>query len=206
MPKQEWRESLGPRIGEARRAVAAREIEEIARRSGALVVDGGLELMLLGHTYRLLWPELVLTFSDGNPCPEELTILVLDYCSLADGTEPTGGWIGFQELPNGAFYRRAFQGYTGDQLVADLTADVEAFRRAAEQFRGEPIEMGDAAYAFRVLPHVPLAVVWWIGDDEFPANATVLFDRAASHYLPTDGLAILGRMLCRSLAKRGRES
>ena len=206
MPKAEWRESLGPRIDEARRAVAARETEEIARRSGALVVDGGLEIMLLGHDYRLLWPELVLTFSDGNACPEELTILVLDYLNLADGTEPTGGWIGFQELPNGSFYRRAFQGYSGDQLVADLHADVEVFRRAGERFGGESIEMGDAAYAFRVLPHVPLAVVWWIGDDDFPANAIVLFDSAASHYLPTDGLAILGRMLCRSLAKRGRKS
>jgi len=206
MPKEEWRESLGPRIDGTRRVLADRTLEEIAGRSGALVVDGGLELVLLGSTYRLLWPELALTFSDGNACPEELTIMVLDYLGLADGTEPTGVWIGFQELLSGSFYRRAFQGYTGDQLVADLDANVEAFSNAAKRFGGEPIAMGDAAYAFRVLPHVSLAVVWWNGDDEFPANATVLFDEVASHYLPTDGLAILGRMLCRSLAKRGRES
>ena len=66
---------------------------------------------------------------------------------------------------------------------------------------GTPLEMGDAAFAFDVMPRVSLAVVWWAGDDEFPANATVLFDSASSRYLPTDGLAIVGRMLCRKLAK-----
>jgi hypothetical protein len=71
---------------------------------------------------------------------------------------------------------------------------------------GESFDIGDAAYSFRALPQLPMAVVWWAGDEEFPAKASVLFDEAASHYLPTDGLAILGRMLCRKLAKLGKEA
>ena len=42
------------------------------------------------------------------------------------------------------------------------------------------------------LPGIALAVVYWRGDDEFDAEARVLFDAAAPHYLSTDGLAILG--------------
>ena len=173
--------------------------------AGTITVSSGetLELTLLGSTYAIAWPELTISFSDGRPCPEELAILFLDYMTRADGSRPTEEWIGFQELPDGSFYRHAFQGYSGDQLVRDLGADTDRFRRSAAKLDGEQLSTGDAGYAFRVLPHGPMAVVWWDGDDEFPANATVLFDRIAGTYLPTDGLAILGRMLCRALVRVG---
>ncbi len=201
MPKEAWRESLRPRIEAARRQLAARDAAEVARRAGLTVRNGRLDLPLLDSSYRIAWPELSITFRDGTDCPEELVILVLDYLVRADGSAPSGEWIGFQELPDGAFYRRAFQGYSGDRLVRELAADADRFRRAARALGGEPLPMGDTGFAFRVLPHVPLAVVWWDGNDEFPANATVLFDRVAGVYLPTDGLAILGRMLCRALVQ-----
>jgi hypothetical protein len=201
MPKEAWRESLRPRIEAARRQLAAFDAAEVARRAGLTVRNGFLDLPLLDSSYRIAWPELSITFRDGTDCPEELVILVLDYLVRADGSAPSGEWIGFQELPDGAFYRRAFQGYSGDRLVRELAADVDRFRRAARALDGEPLPMGDTGFAFRVLPHVPLAVVWWDGNDEFPASATVLFDRVAGVYLPTDGLAILGRMLCRALVK-----
>ena len=203
MPKEEWRESLRPRIAAARSALSECDPQEVGRRSGLIVRDGALELALLGKGYKVGWPDLAITYGDGTDCPEELAILVLDYLVRADGSAPTGEWIGFQELPNGSFYRHAFQGYSGDQLVRDLGADTDRFRRSAARLDGESLSTGDAGYAFRVLPHVPMAVVWWDGDDEFPANATVLFDRIAGIYLPTDGLAILGRMLCRALVRAG---
>jgi len=203
MPKQEWRESLRPRIEAARSELARNDPSELVRRGGLNRGNDALELTLLGQSYSIQWPALTITFPDESPCPEELVILVLDYLRRADGSVPAGDWIGFQELPDGAFYRHAFQGYSGDQLVKDLSADIECFRRAAQELKGEPLSMGDAGYAFRVLPHVSVAVVWWDGDEEFPANATVLFDRIAATYLPTDGLAILGRMLCRALGKAG---
>ena len=203
MPKEAWRESLRPRIEAARRELAAYDVAEVARRAGLSIRNGHLDLELLNSGYDIGWPDLTITFRDGSDCPEELVILLLDYLTRADGSVPTGEWIGFQELPDGSFYRHAFQGYSGDHLVRGLTADIDRFRRASEGLSGEPLSMADAGYAFRVLPHVPLAVVWWDGDDEFPANATVLFDRVAGTYLPTDGLAILGRMLCRALVKAG---
>ena len=203
MPKNEWRKSIEPRIDEARSALAAIPEKELARRSGAVHRDGRLSIPVLGHATSVHLPELVAHAADGSVCPEETQILLLDYLIRSDGASPSGEWIGFQELPNGGFYRQAFQGYTGDRLVQEIGGDIEAFRRAAKALGGEAVALGDAAYAFRVLPLVPLAVVWWDGDEEFPPNATVLFDRVAQHSLPTDGLAILGRMLCRALGTAG---
>jgi len=201
MAKTEYLESLRPRIDAAVAELGALTPEEIVRRGGLACGEDGFEIAFLGKTYTLDWPGLVARTPDGDPTRDDLRILFLDYLRHGDGSPPTGKWIGYQELPDGAFYRHAFQGYSGDQLVRDLGGSLDVFRRAAEALGGRPIETGDAGFSFRVLPNVPLAVVWWAADDEFPANATVLFDEVAGRYLPADGLAILGRMLCRGLAK-----
>jgi len=204
MTREAYRNSLQPRIEEAVAELATVDPGELAARNGAQPVGDGLEFEFLGRRYHVARPSFEVRTVGGEPCAEELRILLLDYLRSGDGSRPVGRWIGYQELPEGAFYRRAFQGYTGDQLVRDLAGDIDAFRRAARALAGEAVpEIGDAAYAFRVLPRVLLAVVWWAGDDEFPANATVLFDEAAGRYLPADGLAALGRMLCGRLAKAG---
>jgi len=207
VPNRTWRQSLHPRIEQARSVLSQIDPEELAHRGGLDVGEAGLDVAFFGRTYLVRLPSFVATDpATGEDCPEELQILLLDYLVNADGAHPTGRLIGFQELQNGSFYRQAFQGYSGNQLVQDLNGDVDAFRRAAQRMGGEPLDLGDAAFAFRALPRMPLAVVWWAGDEEFPAEASVLFDETAAHYLPTDGLAILGRMLCRKLAKSGRRT
>lgn len=197
---------MRPRIDAARAQLTELDEAELVRRGG--LAGGGespLRLPLLGKQVTIELPGLTIAAEDGSACPEELALLVLDYLVRADGSPPSGEWIGFQELPDGAFYRQAFQGYSGAQLVRDLSEDIDRFQHAARRLGGQPVTIGDAGYAFRVLPHLPLAVVWWEGDEEFPADATVLFDRVAHVYLPTDGLAILGRMLCRALGRAGGE-
>jgi hypothetical protein len=201
MPEKQNQDSFKLRIDAAVAELGRLDPDELACRGGLGRNGESLQLEFLGKAYILSLPDFVARTADGDVCPDSLRILFLDYLLQGDGSPPTGTWIGYQELPDGAFYRHAFQGYSGDQLVRDLDGSVEAFRRAAEAVDGEPFEMGDAGFRFRVLPNVPLAIVWWAGDDEFPASATVLFDEVAGRYLPADGLAILGRMLCRRLVK-----
>ncbi len=195
---------MRPKIEEARATLAPMSADGLRKRSGLALHPQGMALDLVGKRYVVRWPELVVTDeASGEACPEEVQALVLDYLARADGSPPTGRWLGFRELPHGGFYWQAFQGYSGDDLVRSLVGDIAAFRRGAERLGGSPLPLGDAAHAFRALPNVPLAVVWWDGDEEFPPKAAVLFDAVAPRYLPTDGLAILGRMLCRRLIKLG---
>jgi hypothetical protein len=48
---------------------------------------------------------------------------------------------------------------------------------------------------------IRLACALWPGDEDFPSKASILFDASASHYMPTDGLALLGSGLARRLIK-----
>ena len=75
-------------------------------------------------------------------------------------------------------------------LLARYGKDAEGFKAAAESLGGASISMGDAAYRFLPFPKVPLYYVLWLGDDEFQANLSILFDRSIEYHLKAD--AILG--------------
>jgi hypothetical protein len=128
------------------------------------------------------------------------------YFQDSDGMALTGKWIAFSELPDGMFYKAAFQGYTGKELLKTFGNDAEAFERAALSLGGKPADLGDRAFAFQMLPMFRLAAVCWLGDDEFPPSYRILFDESAGHHLTVDGCAIVGSMLTKRLIKAKREA
>lgn len=200
---QQWLDRLTPVVERARTTLHQVRPEKLALYSGcAPDADGNLRLTLLWQEYVVTGADFTVRRADtGQEASSFIQCLILTYLVTADGTTPSGRWVSFRELPDGLFYAQAFQGYSGDRLVRELVGGLPAFRRAAEALGGEPLAIGDAGYAFAVLPHVHLAVVYWQGDEEFPSQAQVLFEDSAAHYLPTDGLAILGSQLVGRLLK-----
>ncbi len=200
---RQWLDRLAPVVERAQAALQCQDPVAIARHSGCIRdAQGNLHLVFLCKEY-LISPDdfRVRLGTDGEEPSSFISSLILTYLANADGTPPSGHWIGFRDLPDGMFYAQAFQGYSGGRLVRELKGGVQAFRRAAEALRGSPFDLGSAGYTFEVLPQVQLAVVYWVGDEEFPPQAQVLFDRTTSRYMPTDGLAILGSQLVGQMLK-----
>lgn len=163
---------------------------------------GELWLRFWDRPIRIVYPGWVAYLAGSDqPLPAFDQALLLYYLSMADGEPLSQQWIAFSDLPDGRFYNQAFQSYTGQELGRAFQGDRAAFEAAAQALGGLQAALGDAAYVFQALPCVPLLVVLWQGDEDFPSTYQVLFDAAASHYLPTDGYAILGSMLTRKLIK-----
>ena len=139
----------------------------------------------------------------GAPAHDAVSILLLHYLLRADGASPAGEWLAFRELPDGMFYAATFARRAETPLAqafgAGSSSGLEAFRGAAVAAGGLPLELADAAFAFQALPRLALAVLVWAGDEEFSAQASVVFDAAAGHYLPAEDLAGLGELLARRL-------
>jgi glutathione S-transferase len=146
----------------------------------------------------------VLRQSDQKEADIATRILLLHYLLTADGTPLSDRWIAFRNLPGGLGYDGAFQRRANLRLANAFGANRKAFEKAARALSGEQLTFGDASFLFRVLPRVWLAVVLHLEDEEFPASANVLFDAAASHYLPTEDLAVLGGILAGRLIKAAR--
>lgn len=204
---QEWYDKLAPLVAGARERLREVKPAKLVLRSGcSQEADGVFRLTFFWREYRVRSPEFVVQRADTEEESSSfIQALVLTYLVTADGTTPSSRWVAFRDLPDGMFYARAFRGYAEDRLVRELGEDgIDAFRAGAQQLDGQPLEIGDAGYAFHVLPRVQLAAVYWLGDEDFDSRASILFEDTAPRYMPTDGLAILGSQLTSAVVKASR--
>lgn len=160
---------------------------------------GKFSVPFLGQDYVVTFPKITVQTAGGQKSDPATQLIILHYLGHADGTPPADHWISFRELPDGLVYYPAFQGRTSQRLTHEYGMDARAFSAAAEALGGEKLTFGDASYTFRVLPRIRMAVILYVGDEEFGPRVNVLFDAAASHYLPIEDLAVLGGMLASKL-------
>ena len=204
---------LAGRLVELRGEISTRNARQLADSTGTKFQQEGAEL---GEFRFLLWDqEVALSYPDliahdlesGEQMSSSSQALVLYYFVTCDGTQPSGQWISFSELPDGRFYNQAYQGYTGGKLAQAFRNDFKSFCRAAESHGGRRVHLlGDAAYEYNVLPMVNLLVVTWLGDEDFNASYQVLFDSAITHHLPTDAGAITASILTGGLVSELEKS
>jgi hypothetical protein len=191
--------SRGKSVDVLRRELRNRDPAVLARNTGAQLGDGdegSFHITYWDRTLRVGFPEFMVEDAEtGAPVDEKTEQLIIHYFHTADGAGGKDAWVSLAELPDGAFYRHAYQGYSGDHLALELQNDLEFLQKVSLEMSGKPEAFGDVSYSFRVLPRLFLLVVYWKGDEEFPPSAQVLFSDTARHYLPTDICAYLGRLL-----------
>lgn len=206
-------DSILRKSAELRALLDGKDPYDLARRTGSQYVaadssTGSFHLAVWSRKITFSYPEWqALDGSTLEPISPFTQALLLYYFTTADGSALTGEWIAFSNLPDGRFYNQAFQGYTGGELARHFKSDREAFISAAQNAGGRLMadSPGDASFYFQALPRIPLLLIFWQGDEEFPSSYQVLFDASAPHYLPTDGFAILGSTVTnRLIAKQYR--
>ncbi len=196
---------LAQRVRELRNELAAWNPQQLALNTATSLTfteqdSGYFRFPYWQEDTRLSYPTFVATSADfGTELGIAHQALILYYFVTARPQALTEKWVSFAELPEGRFYVQAFQGYTGHVLAGHYGDRVDRLEVAAQKLKGEIYPFGNRAYLFWVLPRVPLLLVYWQGDEDFPPNYQILFDASAASYLPTDACAIAGSMLTRKL-------
>jgi hypothetical protein len=162
---------------------------------------GRFRLKFWEEEYIVNYPEASVCEKSGQEPSIFIQILILHYLINADGTPSADKWISFRELPGGLGFDPAFQQHASQPLARAFGHDAEGFVKAAEALRGERLNFGSASFLFRVFPRQWVAVVLDLADEEFPAWVNILFDGAASHYLPTEDWVVVGELLSRRLCQ-----
>lgn len=198
-PERIWVDKLEPKVTALRTELRRLPPDDVARRSGATLDGGSLRLAMLFDDYEVDTTDYVVSRPGGREVNSFLQSLVLTYLGTTNDGPPAGRWISFRDLPNGSFYNQAFQGYGPDRLAKRWQLDITGFDAACRARGGTPIGLGDAGFAFTVLPHIDIAAIYWLGDEDFASKASILFDATAHLHMVVDGLAILGSRLVDSI-------
>jgi hypothetical protein len=189
-----YAESYNLALDRLRRA----NLAEVCRKSGASLVDADIVgLVFLDREYRADRRGGTVSLATGTePVPMAERLLILHYLVTANGAPPRGEAISFKELPEGAVYNPTFYKRAIRPLLNKFGSSPAKLIAAAAAFGGVEAHEGDAAVTIQAFPRVAVTWVLWRGDDEFPAEGTILVDRGIQDYLPTEDIAVL----CQSIA------
>jgi len=164
--------------------------EEICRR--ALVSYGpeqGLLLPFLNQTFQILPRTRSIVFSCShapNIKSFELDLIILTYLLRAQAVELSERVVNEKQIPGGEAFFRGPHALNTRPMEEVFGEDREAFLSAGRRLNGTVRDLGDAAICLPVLPRVPVTLILWEKDDEFPAQITVNFDSTISSHLPLD--------------------
>ena len=158
---------------------------------------GTLTVRFLGRTVAVSWPGCECSYGDSDAeVPIQQQVLLLHYLEGAGKGRPAGRWIAYQEVPDGKFYLDAFVRRAKNPMVKAFGARPELLVTLAGRLYGAtPFDHGDVSVTVEALPMVPVALIIWEGDDEFPPEGTILFDESVSRILSAEDIAWLAGMI-----------
>ena len=116
----------------------------------------------------------------------ELDLIIITYLLKAETIGLEGEMVNEKQIPGGEAFFRGPHLLSTNPMEELFGQDRESFLRAGKRLNGEERELGDAAICLPVFPRVPVTLILWVKDDEFPARITVNFDRTISRHLPLD--------------------
>lgn len=150
--------------------------------------------------YRISLREKRVECSDQAHSLHELFgLFAVHYLLTAQDCAPAGQWISEKDLPGGATFFRGPHAIPTHLITAKVENSPDAFRRLCTARHGTPLGMADAASAFHITERIPVAVLYWAGDDDFPAEAKILFDKTLAQHFALDIVFALAVGICEEL-------
>lgn len=170
---------------------------DIAERAGISFEGGEFRLSFMRWNIYVSHPDL------SFRAPEFLDTYVIKllavlYMANARATPLANQWVPYRELKDGLFYTKSFSDTVEERVCRRFGNDLEALREACEKLGGREVDQGDLGMVVNTFPRLPLLFIIWRGDEEFEANARILFDASATSYLNAFEL----RMLCGEVLNR----
>lgn len=156
----------------------------------------------LTSIYLVEYPSGKVTLQSGENASAYVPIILLHYLTTAEGTPLKGQWVAFRHLPGGHIYTEAFNRRAINPFLKTFGERLEDFQEAAKALGGYRLALSGISMVIPVLPRVPLCFILWPGDEEIPASANILFDQAASSYLPTEDYALLPALATAAMKTR----
>lgn len=175
---------------------ATGDLEQQCRKSGARYKQAGSKEIItveyLNQAYQVTLPDIEVSQVEGGAeVPISDKILILHYLTLASGAPLSGKLIAFQELPEGASYLPTFAKRAIEPLAKYFGGEPERLVEVAKRLGGRKADYGDAAVTINGFKLVPVTLVLWRGDEEFPPRGNILFDSTIPEYLSTYDITVL---------------
>ncbi|MFZ3046803.1 MAG: DUF3786 domain-containing protein [Desulfatirhabdiaceae bacterium] len=141
----------------------------------------------------------------GNRPEYMACVIIAKYILLCpDQSYHDTEWVSFKDFKRTSHFTNVnfFTSDTERTIAKHFSGKLDEFSKAGEQLGGIHHEMEtnyDLSIQFSALPRISLLLLFNNGDEEFPAQCTVLFQKHAEFYLDPESLIMTGAFLARNL-------
>lgn len=132
------------------------------------------------------------------PFDVRMSIFNLFHYSRKDASV-CGRFVPFREVKGASPFAPAFQKSIAEGLAKPFNGKLEQLKGACAALKGEPVSHGDAGYIIRAFDFMPVMLVFWDGDDEFEAQANLLFDADITDFIHEETVCCIAGNLMQRL-------
>lgn len=184
--------------------LAAADIAASAEHLGLRVNEcGEVEVPFLGTTY--LISNGGVRRSDGKEFKDVIGSVLIHYVLKGNSSRPAGRFVTLAELAGPLFKHGSYSSSALElPIVKRFQGRIPEFFAAAASYGGRlggEAGSGAISFIFDLLPHIPIQLIFYDRDEEFPARASLLFDVNATQMIDFEVLAVLVTIFVQSLTK-----
>jgi hypothetical protein len=163
-----------------------------------------LTVRVLADNYEVIPGKKAIISSSCNvPAKDHLAVIILHYLTkkltLKSLPEPAGEWIDFSQIADAGSYYPTFRKRTIDHIVRKFGEHPEAFLAIASRFKSRKLALLDASVAIEVMDGVEIGIALSKGDDEFPPDANILYDRGIAQVFCAEDIVVLTELVVHGL-------
>lgn len=159
--------------------IAELDFNKIADQLGAEVVGDELIIPFFAKPHRISAEGI--TDPSGSRPTFSVCVVLFKYILLCPENDPVeNDWVSFKDFKDSAPFAGAFANYTEAPLAKYFSGrlkDLESACRGIHGYAPAATYAYDLCMQFNALPKIPVLLLFNDGDEEFPAQCAVLFER-----------------------------
>jgi len=179
------------------------DADECSLRCAVPFKDGAFSIRLMGKNYKVHHPDFKI--EDGNGVDDTSLIekvLILRYLDEGEFVPWRGSELSYREIPWGEVYFKSFEGRCIKRLARTFADNQEILAKVIKDtpsLKGSDISKNNFGRRFEFFSNLYLSIYLWSADDEFPAQAQILFDDNVPAAFSAEDLAGVGEVVINRL-------
>lgn len=168
--------------------------------------DGSVPVAFLGRPYRITNHGVAV--EDGAPADVNNCSILIHYIISEGRIEPRHNFVPLDRLTGMIEGRNAQEGwFISNSLLRETESRYAPFAAAAAKLGGTHAGKvgGGECWQFDVLPKMPVQLIFFEADEEFPAELQFRFDETAPYYMGFECLAFLSGSVIHALSVLAKE-
>lgn len=185
--RSDWQEEL---IQSLRLKLRDADLAALTEDLGGHYRDDRLFINCLGREFEIFPGGEI---ESRGPVTPWIKILLLHYLNTHGKAELSGKWVSFSELRSGMVKASSFLREAEDPLKDLFENDIKRTSEALKTLGARPSDGFPTPHAWTLflLPKLPVVILYWPGEEEFPAKVMILFDQTADKFLDVESLMFL---------------